>query len=65
MKYCKDCKWYKSWDLACVNKDVKLFKEDPVTGPVLSEANPWYARTTSGACGPDAKYFEQKKRWFR
>lgn len=73
MKYCKDCKHferYPSNDLRYVLENsicnrVYSTNEDPVVGvytfPVYNTAN--HERSDDERCGPDAKYFERKRKW--
>lgn len=64
MKLCKDCKWFtKSGDIGFCGamKELKLGTPDLVYGGLIVESENCYdVRSKDGACGVEAKYFEEK-----
>ncbi len=60
MKYCKDCKFYKSfskWGAECHHPSRLV--DDVVNGPVMRLKTPRSARENKDDCGPDATLFEK------
>lgn len=70
MKFCKDCKYYSSLTYVCYHPKSPI-EVDLVNGEKKYTYCSWArdGRVSSGFCGKEAKYFEQKeniiKRFFQ
>lgn len=68
MKYCKDCKFYRSaggiwgitWPEACQHHGLKPWVPNLITGNIeYGNENPEIRRKDEFECGMDAKWFEE------
>lgn len=66
MKYCKDCKFFRTYNsfddsiVYCLH-DPERSATSPVTGKsILTYRDPGLYRTQEKGCGPEAKFWEPK-----